>query len=387
MEHSDNFFTEEQINNAKLIELPLSDIEDMLDSYVYFKGMLEVDDGEYKFVDGFFILKSTSCFSYEFTPEEIEQDLHLAEADYPDTILIEKITGSEYSNNPLLIGKTYKLKKPKELNEIYFSYKQLCDVCSKTGMPLPNNNANLTKIKFNYDANLVNKKSYFNLYEAAKIASNISLESGFFSDTSYQLNLESISDCVKGQHESGFHLLTKELWTTGNDEFGEAYSKQYENGTLLKVSAQLDLGLTLISKAELIRWCDFMKIDTALKLNTNNFNKSIEALELEVQKLEDEIDKVTESYLSDLAKLNKKIETLESNNETKVEYPQELQIAIDAYNNLIVNKENVPTADTIKNWLAKESAERGIEHTADATKHLKGLSEKKKEVIASIIRP
>ncbi|WP_157752189.1 hypothetical protein [Shewanella benthica] len=80
-------------------------------------------------------------------------------------------------------------------------------------------------------------------------------------------------------------MHTLELWCSNNDEFGDRYSKRYDNGTYLKQSAVIDYELTVISKRELLRWCEYEGINTGLHYEARAFEDSIEALSLENEKL------------------------------------------------------------------------------------------------------
>ncbi|ODS15600.1 hypothetical protein [Pseudoalteromonas tetraodonis] len=76
-----------------------------------------------------------------------------------------------------------------------------------------------------------------------------------------------------------------------------------------------------------------------------------------------------------------------SNNEVNISnrYPPELQLAIDAYEQLCIDKNNLPLNKEIEAWLKTESKIRGITHL-DGSSTLKGLSNVKAERIASMIK-
>jgi hypothetical protein len=291
MDLSANFFTEKQLEKA--IELPFSDIKDMLDEFVYYKGLIKKDDG-ITYVDGYFIIEETEVHAYQFTREERENDYHLAEPETPVEVTIYAITGTEYSNNSELIGNTYNLKTQKEYDNIVYSHKQICEVAEKIGLPQPKSASELSKKEFSYDLKLLNQKSNFTLDDASKIAANIysTCHTPFISQLIDPLKnhyLELLSDCIKGSNQDDFKLHTVELWCSYNDEFGERYSKSYDNGTYLKQKAVLDYRLTIISKREFLRWCEYENVDTGLTYEFKIFDESIEALKAENEKLKTQI--------------------------------------------------------------------------------------------------
>ncbi len=66
-------------------------------------------------------------------------------------------------------------------------------------------------------------------------------------------------------------------------------------------------------------------------------------------------------------------------------YPPELQLAIDAYEQLCEGKDNLPLNKEIEAWLKEKSKIRGITHS-DGSNILEGLSNVKAERIASMIK-
>jgi len=392
MDYSKNFLTEEQIDDTGILAIPLSNIKEMLNEYIYFKGIIELDNSPL-YADGYFILEESFCYSYEFSYEEIERDLNLTEADWPDTTVIKAIKGTPFSNNEKLIDKSFKLQKEQELESVFYSYEQLVEISNKIKLPEPKLLSEISKKKFNYNVGLENKKSIFTVQEALLLISNISSSEsviqGYLPDE-YRYYLKSLCDCIKGQHETGFHLITKELWVKSNDEFGEEFSRWYENGTCLKASVDIDMTNTLISKAELIRWCEFMEIETGLEINSNEPTVSIEALEIELNSLRSELLESTKKHAKELRQLEESRDqlkmTLESTEKMSLDLPAELKLAVDAYKELIAHNTDLPRINDIKNWLSTEAKSRGIVHTSDGQVTMNDLSEKKKEVIASIIR-
>jgi hypothetical protein len=75
------------------------------------------------------------------------------------------------------------------------------------------------------------------------------------------------------------------------------------------------------------------------------------------------------------------------NNELNIQnpYPPELQLAIDAYEQLCADKDNLPLNKKIEAWLKNESIKRGITHS-DGSAALAGISNVKAERIASMIK-
>jgi hypothetical protein len=299
MDYSENFITQEQIE--RVIELPFSEIDNMLIKYVYFKGLVYGRERVITYVDGYFIFKVSEIIIDDFTREELERDPYLAEmdrlvsdADRAPLKMLEEIKGTKFSNNDDLIGVGLSPKISSELDVVLYSYKQLCQLMKKLGCPDPKPLTELAKKEYAYDVELVNQKSNFTLSEAVRIAANSY-------DTSKRRNaqvmytpitgalmdhyLELLSDCIKGTNQHGFKLHTVELWCSYNDEGGESYSNSYDNGTYLKQKATLDSKLTIISKREFVRWCEYENVDTGLTLENKDFEESIEALKAENEKL------------------------------------------------------------------------------------------------------
>jgi hypothetical protein len=186
---------------------------------------------------------------------------------------------------------------------------------------------------------------------------------------------ELLSDCIKGTNQHGFKLHTVELWCSYNDEFGESYSKSYENGIYFKQQATLDSELTTISKREFVRWCKYENVDTGLYYFPKHVDESIEALEMKLDESEKEVSRLLKIMID---KPDQELSKVDS-------YPPELQLAIDAFEQLCSNQKKLPTNENIKEWLQKESKERGINHK-DGSKELKGLSDIKLKTIPSIIK-
>lgn len=76
-----------------------------------------------------------------------------------------------------------------------------------------------------------------------------------------------------------------------------------------------------------------------------------------------------------------------SNNEVHISnrYPPELQLAIDAYEQLCMGKDTLPLNKEIEAWLKEESKIRGITHL-DGSTIMAGLSNVKAERIASMVK-
>jgi hypothetical protein len=369
VDYSKNFLTFEQIE--KLIELPFSDIREMLTQHVNFKGLVYVREHEVTYVNGYFIIEDTGG-----TYDRINADNPISETLY-------KIKGTEFSNNEGLMGLVLVLKSSQELDVVLYSYKQLCELMIKLGCPEPKCLTELTKKEYFYDLKTVNQKSNFTLEDAAKIAANIYSTSSdspiiFIKDPPYILYehyKELLSDCIKGTNQHGFKLHTVILWCFYTDGFGDTLSQSYDNGTYFKQQATLDSELTTISKREFVRWCKYENVDTGLYYFPKYVDESIEALEMKLDESEKEVSRLLKIMID---KPDQELSKIDS-------YPPELQLAIDAFEQLCSNQKKLPTNENIKEWLQKESKERGINHK-DGSKELKGLSDIKLKTIPSIIK-
>jgi hypothetical protein len=375
-----NFFTESQL--AKAIAIPFSDIQEMLDPFIYFKGLILKDEG-IRYVDGYFIIHKTEIVSPSFTREEIESGYALCDPDMPVFDLVVEVKGTKYSNNDELIGNVYPLKTKKDIEgEVLFSYEQLCEVTSNIGCPKPIDKHEILKKEYAYDVKLLNQKSNFTLSDAAKISANIEpntvieLISNHYSYNHY---IELLSDCIKGTNQHGFKLHTIELWTSYYDELGDRCSRNYENGTFLKQRAVLDYDLTIISKQEFIRWSEYQGLDLGLDYSPQEISKSVEILEMRLTESENEVSRLRNLLINEPAV------TPEKTTSKEMSYPPELQIAIDAYEELCFNKTNPPINKEIESWLRQESKERGITHK-DGSDPVQGLSQVKLQRIASMIK-
>lgn len=319
MDYSKNFLTEEQIDESNILVLPLSEIRNQLDLYIHFKGIFENINGKQQYADGYFTVEEVFSSGYKFSEQEREQELHMIEGDWPNTLYARALRGTKYSNNSLFIDEVYKLKKDIELNEPLFFYENVIEICKGIGLPAPKPLEQVSKKRFKYDSQLINKKSIFTVLEASYVAANVDSPKSHPeykdlisvpSSDEYKVILESLCDCIKNQHETGFHLITKELWVKSNDEFGEEFSRCYENGTCLKARVEIDLSLTLISKAELLRWCDFMGIETGLEINFKESVLSVEALEVKINQLNDELERKRREHHREKELLQKTIDSL-----------------------------------------------------------------------------
>lgn len=375
MEHSKNFIT--QVKLEKAINIPFSDIKEYLDSYIYCKGLVQTDTHEVIYVDGYFIAGEIN-----FPPPDLEDiDYQCAEPDLKTYGYVTDIVGCEYSNNENLKGKSLTPKSPLKVNETLYSYDQLTKLLEKLGCPSPKALDDLEAKVFLYDVNLVNQKSNFTLIDAGKIAANIYSTGSshiVYSATPYLYShyLELLCDCVKGTNQHDFKLHTIELWCKHHDEFGETYSRQYDNGTYLKQQATIDCELTIISKQEFVRWCDYARVNTGLTYQFEFPPESIEALKHENEKLQEEVRQL--KLKSNNSSVGERIVETEA-----MIYPIELQLAIDAFEKFIVKCESRPTNSQVGEWLDAESRRKGITHL-DQGKQRDGLSDKKKSVIASI---
>lgn len=375
MDYSSNFFTQGKIEKA--IEVSFSEIKELLSRYVHIKGLVW-NESELTYVDGYFIVEDIKPNIYEFTREEIESGYHLNEPDTPTSDRLISIKGSDYSNKSDLIDKSLKPKGSVDIEDYLYSHKQLCQLMKKLGCPEPKSITELSKKDYYYDVKLLNQKSNFTLEDAAKVAANIYINGfGGFEPHSPLKNhyMELLSDCIKGTNQHGFKLHTVELWCSHYEEFGERYSKTYKNGTYLKQQAVLDYQLTIISKQEFVRWCEYEGIDTGLTYEPKSFDESIESLKMELNNSEIEVSRLRDLYIKESMNTPSK----------EVNYPSELQLAIDAFEALCLEQEKPPTIENIKEWLQKESKERGIIHK-DGSTRLKGLSDIKLKAISSIIK-
>ncbi|MBA5681929.1 hypothetical protein H3N34_01710 [Photobacterium damselae subsp. damselae] len=367
---------------ARSISIPFADIEEMLDPYIYFQGLVFIDD-KIRYVDGYFIIHKTEVDVPDFTREEIESGYALCEPDMPVYNFLVEVKGTKYSNNDELIGTVYRLKTKTEIiDEVLFSYEQLCKVASDIGYPKPIEKLQILAKDYAYDLKVINQKSNFTLSDAAKIAANIEPTTSIEVQSqkySYNHYLELLSDCIKGTNQHKFKLHTVELWTSHHDEFGERYSQNYKNGTLLKQRAELDCDLTIISKQEFLRWSEYQGLDIGLEYQPQSINKSIEVLEMMLSESEEEISRLRNLLI------NKNSLIPESIPPHKNQYPPELQIAIDAYEELCLNEATPPTNKVIQDWLKIESKQRGITHK-DGSDQVQGLSQVKLERIASMIK-
>lgn len=112
----------------------------------------------------------------------------------------------------------------------------------------------------------------------------------------------------------------------------------------------MDYELTIISKQEFLRWSEYQGLDIGLDYQPESISKSVELLEMRLSESEEEI-----SRLRDLL-INEDSMTPET---TDNSYPPELQIAIDAYEELCLNEATPPTNKVIQDWLKAESKQRG----------------------------
>ena len=293
MDHSENFLTLEQIE--KLIELPVSNIREMLIPFVYFKGLVYGHEHKVIYLDGYYIIEQTELDYAIYNREDLEC-LENLDRDVRESII--SIKGCEFSNNCDLIDVEVSLKSSLEIDVILYSYKQLCEIMKNIGAPDPKSINELSKKEYAYDIELVNQKSNFSLSDASKIAANVyktsirsNLQQQYMPNTIALIEhyLELLSDCIKGTNQHGFKLHTVELWCSYNDEFGESYSKSYDNDIYLKQKATLDSKLTIISKREFVRWCEYENVDTGLTLENKDFEESIEALKAENKKLKAQV--------------------------------------------------------------------------------------------------
>jgi hypothetical protein len=380
MDYSENFLTQDHIE--KLIELPFINFHGMLDRYIYLKCLILGREGEITYVDGYFVIGSTEYYYDDYGREHIDEDYLLTEPDSPEIVVSVKVT--EFSNKDDLLGEEVNLISSQGIDVILYSYKQLGELMNKLGCPEPKPLMELSKKEYAYDIELVNQKSNFSLSDASKITANVyktsirsNLQQQYMPKTTALIDhyLELLSDCIKGTNQHGFKLHTVELWCSYNDEFGESFSKSYDNGIYLKQKATLDSKLTIISKREFVRWCEFEGVDTGLYYHPKDIEESVEALKLKLDKSVKEEARLLGLYIN----------VPENQSSKEISYPPELQLSIDAFEELCFNQEKLPTNEDIKKWLQVKSKERGITHK-DGSKELKGLSDIKLRTIPSIIK-
>jgi hypothetical protein len=383
MDYSENFLTQDHIE--KLIELPFINFHGMLDRYIYLKCLILGREGEITYVDGYFVIGSTEYYYDDYGREHIDEDYLLTEPDSPEIVVSVKVT--EFSNKDDLLGEEVNLISSQGIDEILYSYKQLGELMNKLGCPEPKPLMELSKKEYAYDIKLVNQKSNFSLSDASKIAANVyktsirgNLQQQYMPNTMALMDhyLELLSDCIKGTNQHGFKLHTVELWCFEDDKYGESTSYSYDNGTYLNQKATLDSKLTIISKREFVRWCEYENVDTGLYYHQKDTDESVEALLLKNEKLKKQIDEQNMEII-DL----KWIESPKGKSDNS--FPPELQLSIDAFEQLCLGQKTLPTNEKIKEWLTKESKGRGITHK-DGSTELKGLSDVKLKTIPSIIK-
>jgi hypothetical protein len=320
MDYSENFLTEKQIE--KVIDLPFSAFNEMLDRYVYLKGLVLGEEKKITYVDGYFVIGASEHSCVEYTLDQIEDGYHIAEPDMPDNESLVSVNVTEFSNKDDLLGEEVFLKRAQDIDVVWYSYIQLCQLMKKLGCPEPKCLTELAKKEYAYDIELVNQKSNFSLSDASKIAANVyktSIRSNV--QQQYMPNiialihhyLELLSDCIKGTNQHGFKLHTVELWCIEDDRYGEGASYSYDNGTYLNQKVTLDSKLTIISKREFVRWCEYENVDTGLTLENRDFEESIEALKAENKKLKAQVCPQQTSPNNDSEKvkqLNREIEQL-----------------------------------------------------------------------------
>lgn len=361
IKNDNEFYTEAHL--SRCIEIPIHTVTDDLNKFVKFKGLLRKDAESTPFyVDGYVIIEET----------RVNQT---GEDEYEDSLV--RVKCSKYCSRPELASKSYIVSMPFLIEEAFISYSEFKEALNNFGIPLTEKIENVPIKNFNYDVSLINQKSSFTLFEASKIAANLPLKSvsGFVPTDPSLIHLqEMLSECVKGQNQHNFHLISIELWVHTHDDY-EPCSRIYPNGTCLKVSTKIDLELTVIAKSEFLRWCKYMDIETGLYCDQKSIDESIEALKLELSESQEEVSRLRDLYLT---------ETIDKPTKA-ISYPPELQIAIDAFEKLCVGQKKLPTNKVIEDWLKSESKSRGITHK-DGSDNLKGLSNVKAERIASIIK-
>tara|TARA_R110000782_G_scaffold20030_1_gene54303 strand:+ start:1358 stop:2524 length:1167 start_codon:yes stop_codon:yes gene_type:complete len=272
------FYTDAHL--SKCIEIPIYTVTEGLNKFVKFKGLLtENVESTPFYVDGYLIIDEARV-------------TQTGEDDYEDRLVRAKC--SKYCSRPELENNSYIVSMPFIIEEAFISYSEFKIALDKFGIPLINEAESVQTKDFNYDVSLVNRKSNFTLEDAAKIAANIysTDQNEITSQLPHPLKnhyMELLSDCIKGTNQDDFKLHTLELWCSYYEEFGDRYSKTYENGTYLKQKAVLDYQLTIISKREFLRWCEYENVNTGLTYELKLFEESIEELKAENEKLKTKI--------------------------------------------------------------------------------------------------
>lgn len=369
-----------------LIDISIQNIVNLLTKYVEFQGLISTEDIELLYVDGIFLAGEYDKRGIEYIEKEFGIDEDITEA------LID-IVGTKYSNNDSLIGQKLTVKVNNSENKEQYSYDEFIKVTSEIGIPIFELGYPIPPKIFIYKPHQVNQKSNFTVDEASSIASNWVISNDV--DTHPKMTIEQsqlrkhntdiLCECIKGHNQQGFHLITKELWIKRVDENYGEYSHQYPNGTQLAVGSNVDLNLTIISKNEFIRWSEFMGIETGLTIDEEVQNESIEYYKIEVEKLNKRVIELTPPPPKFVPCPTAPPVKLKLKSRVEINYPPELQLTIDAYNEFCSLKENRPTNSIIQNWLKQISEDRKIKHN-DGARELKGLSQKKLEVITSIIK-
>jgi len=365
------FYTEAHL--SKCIEIPIYTVTEGLNKYVKFKGLLtENVESTPFYVDGYLIIDEARV-------------TQTGEDEYEDKLVRAKC--SKYCSRPKLENNSYIVSMPFLIEEAFISYSEFKIALNKFGIPLIEEAENVQTKDFNYDVSLVNRKSNFIVEDAAKIAANIYYTSHtpFNSDFPNPLKnhyMELLSDCIKGTNQDDFKLHTIELWCSYNDEFGDRYSKLYDNGTYLKQKAVIDYKLTIISKREFLRWCEYENIYTGLTYELRLFEESIEALKAENEKLKTQIRPQAFQQASPsmpnndnekIKELNKKLGQLtdESSLLKENSFPimtPKLKAALNAQNKfwLSYDENNPPLQKTVKHFIEKELGLDSLKENRDA---------------------
>jgi hypothetical protein len=389
MRFSKYFITKTQIE--KLVDIPFSEFGELLRPYIKFKGVV-FNQSEPIYAEGYFIIVNSEDIKGEFYSENKGERFPLCEPVTPFAI-VKVIKGTNASNAKHLFGKTLVLKNTVEVSELLFSFPELQSLMNKLGAPKARSLEELTKKEYSYDVNLLNQRSNFTLDDTAKIAANINLN-GFLPPNSLKNHyLELLSDCIKGSNQDDFKLHTVELWCSYHDEFGERYSKSYDNGTYLKQKVVLDYQLTIISKQEFVRWCEYESVDTGLTFEPKGFDESIEALKAENEKLKSQIrpqgfqqappsmpnnnsEKIKELNIK-TDQLTEELDLLKNNS-----FPimtSKLKAALRAQNKfwLSYDENNPPLQKTVRHFIEKELGLNSLKDNRDAAELTRAIQPEK----------
>jgi len=304
------FYTLSQLD--ELINISIYELQDSLNKYTEFEGLLYDKNKELFYAKGVFIVELSEIRGGSIFDENGEHiDNNVAD-------VLVAVTGTKYCNNKELIDKTFNLKTGYALDTIIYSLPEFLKVADQWKIPIIKKTSELDKKQYNYKVERLNQKSNFTLMEASLIASDVSLEeqrgTEHFSPTTKHYQ-EMLCECVKGQNQNDFHLITKELWVEERIEHEPEGCRLFENGTKLVLRANVSLNMTIISKSEFLRWCEFMEIETGLSPEIKKVEESPEQLKVIIHNLENQLNnldnELAELQLAGMNSTNKPSDSME----------------------------------------------------------------------------